>query len=497
MKFKYWIIVAFIVGIVSFAVPVNAFADSYNPIQKVFSDRYSSRITYTRGGLATESIDSLTDVSNQQPTAISAITTAADYDARGRVVRCRLSGVETSPITIADNAYDHLGRLQSTRICNQMTRSQSYDMHGWLRGWSTPFITQQLLYADGANPAYSGRASAKITGSYGHRDRYDYSYDRLGRLISAEFSREMPQDTTAENGDPNADFSTAYTYNLQGNLLSLYRRGLIAPNFYGEIDDITASYSGNRLSALTDDAMTVLLESSLDLPHGAWSGDDFDYDANGNQRRDMSRSVTNISYNELNLPQRVEFAGGGKIEYLYTASGSKLREAVFGPDGSTLIKREYARQFEFENGSLVRIAMPEGFVTVADSTYHAYVPDYQGNIVGVYNTRANFLEQFTDYYPYGLQHASATAPGTNRRKFGAKELMSDHGLNSYDFSARYLTTGFPVFTTPDPLAEKYKHLSPHLIYTGADVVDITALVKTKTRRSIIRLIINPIKAVSF
>ena len=239
--------------------------------------------------------------------------------------------------------------MQSTRSCNQMTRSQMYDMHGWLREWNTPFITQQLRYADGATPSYSGRVSSKITGSYGHSDRYDYSYDRLGRLVETVFSRQMPDGATAENGDANADFSTAYSYDLQGNILTLSRQGMIAPGFYGCIDDIQASFHGNQLSSLSDDAMTVLLESSLDLPRGSWSGDDFSYDANGNQTRDMSRGVANIIYNELNLPSRVEFASGGRIDYLYSATGTKLQEAVYDADGGEIVKREYVGAFEFEN----------------------------------------------------------------------------------------------------------------------------------------------------
>ena len=102
--------------------------------------------------------------------------------------------------------------MQSTRICNQMTHSKMYDMHGWLREWNTPFVSQQLRYADGANPSYSGRVSAKITGSYGRSDRYDYSYDRLGRLISADFSREMPPNVASKDG--NADYSTTYSYDF-------------------------------------------------------------------------------------------------------------------------------------------------------------------------------------------------------------------------------------------------------------------------------------------
>ena len=99
------------------------------------------------------------------------------------------------------------------------------------------------------------------------------------------------------------------------------------------------------------------------------------------------------------------------------------------------------------------------------------------DIVGVYNARKNSFEQFTDYYPYGLQHASARAEGVNRRKFGGKELMSDHGYNSYDFAARHQNPAFPHFTTPDPLAEKFKHLSPHLFCAGdpINLIDPTGM----------------------
>ena len=362
--------------------------------------------------------------------------------------------------------------MQSTRICNQMTRSQSYDMHGWLREWNTPFVSQQLRYADGANPSYSGRVSAKITGSYGSSDRYDYSYDRLGRLLSADFSREMPPNVASKDG--NADYSTTYSYDLQGNILSLTRQGMTAPGFYFCIDDIQATFNGNQLSSLSDDALTVLLESSLDLPRGSWSGDDFSYDANGNQTRDMSRSVTHISYNELNLPSRVEFASGGRIDYLYSATGTKLQEAVYDADGGEIVKREYVGAFEFENDTLVRISLAEGYITACDSTYHAYIPDYQGNIVGVYNTRTNTLEHLSDYYPYGLPHASisseAAGAEVNRRKFGGKELMSDHGYNSYDFAARHQNPAFPHFTTPDQMAETKPWNSGYL-YCGGDPIN--------------------------
>lgn len=142
--------------------------------------------------------------------------------------------------------------------------------------------------------------------------------------------------------------------------------------------------------------------------------------------------------------------------------------------GDTLALRDYIAIFEFENNALTRVQMPEGFITAADTTLHLYITDHQGNIAGVYNTRTDSLEQRTGYYPYGLPHASASengGPETNRRKFGAKELTADLGLNLYDFAARWHNPALPGFTTPDPLAEKYRDISSY-VYCAADPINL-------------------------
>ena len=54
---------------------------------------------------------------------------------------------------------------------------------------------------------------------------------------------------------------------------------------------------------------------------------------------------------------------------------------------------------------------------------------------------------FTDVQPY---------------KFGGKELDAMYGLHTYDFHARTLFPDLCRFDRPDPLAEKYPHLSPYL-----------------------------------
>ena len=58
----------------------------------------------------------------------------------------------------------------------------------------------------------------------------------------------------------------------------------------------------------------------------------------------------------------------------------------------------------------------------------------------------------------------------NRRKFGGKELMSDHGYNSYDFAARHQNPAFPHFTTPDPLADFRQNTSIY-VFCSSDPIN--------------------------
>ena len=126
------------------------------------------------------------------------------------------------------------------------------------------------------------------------------------------------------------------------------------------------------------------------------------------------------------------------------------------------INSDYFSPAQFTDKQFDRYQLAEGYVT-PDGVYHAYIPDYQGNIVGVVNTAERAWEQYTEYYPYGLPFADSSNPTANRRKYGAKELTPDLSLNAYDFEARTLS---PAFLQPDPLTESYYPLSPYLYCAG-------------------------------
>lgn len=81
-----------------------------------------------------------------------------------------------------------------------------------------------------------------------------------------------------------------------------------------------------------------------------------------------------------------------------------------------------------------------------------------GEVVGEY-----------DYLPYGgLASYCPPSELSNDYLFGGKELESAHNVSWYDSGARYQTT-HGVFTSQDPLAEKYYSISPYAYCSGNPV----------------------------
>ncbi|WP_289766597.1 RHS repeat domain-containing protein, partial [Bacteroides acidifaciens] len=64
------------------------------------------------------------------------------------------------------------------------------------------------------------------------------------------------------------DFSTSYGYDLNCNITQISRNGLIATNTYGEIDNVSLSFSGNHLISKTKEAGIVLHVYLRDIQGG-------------------------------------------------------------------------------------------------------------------------------------------------------------------------------------------------------------------------------------
>ena len=268
-----------------------------------------------------------------------------------------------------------------------------------------------------------------------------------------------------------ADHSEAFTYDLNANVLTIERKGRDDAGRYRVVDDVEMEYVGNRLSVLRDCAADALLEGSMDMPQGVYSGYDIRYDAAGRLTRDVSRGIANINYSVTGMPWVVGTMSGDCAEYGYTSSGVKLWERIY--NGSRTTRREYVGPCEYVDGRLARVNVPQGYIDSL-GVLHAYIRDIQGNVAGVYAAKAGkkSLEQLNDYYAYGGLTADSRGQDRNRYKHTGKELVTDLGLNSYDFTARWQYPMAGRFDVPDDKASEYNWLSPYT-FCGGDPVNLS------------------------
>ena len=208
--------------------------------------------------------------------------------------------------------------------------------------------------------------------------------------------------------------------------------------------------------------------------------------ANGNMTKDRNKGISNITYNTMNLPSRIEFENGSRATYLYSADGTKLQvkyETSYAgllasgqPSGSasTAIAQthtiDYVGDKIYEDGVLSRILIEGGYVDYSGETpiYHTYLTDHQGNVRVVVDENAA-VKQVNHYYPYGALFAESTNGNVQPYKYNGKELDRMHGLDWYDHGARHNDAAIGRWHVVDPLCEKYYDVSPYAYCAGDPV----------------------------
>ena len=105
------------------------------------------------------------------------------------------------------------------------------------------------------------------------------------------------------------------------------------------------------------------------------------------------------------------------------------------------------------------------------NTLYSY--DCMGNITSL--SRNGLLDDGSyDYYPYGGLMSNSTGWNTQRYKYNGKELDRMHGLDWYDYGARWMDAAIGRWHVMDPFCEKYYDVSPYAYCAGDPVnaVDI-------------------------
>ena len=331
----------------------------------------------------------------------------------------------------------------------------TYNIRSWTKSIRSPLFAQTLYYNDkridnSTNIAsYTGNVSAMDWTTTDNKLRgYDFAYDNLSRLTAADYLE----------GNLRSDkFSTSYSYDKQGNMLFLTRRGNQGTTSYGMIDNLELTYRGNQLLKVEGRATSPNLAMSMDFKNGSNQAVEYFYDANGNLTRDLNKKIQNIQYNYLNLPRRITFSvtNNAVTEYVYSAGGTKLSVIH---KSSMDNRMDYVGNMIYENGSLKRILVDGGYIE--GGQYYFYLQDHLGNNRVVAKSDGTVV-QTTHYYPYGMSFAEGTFADKQPYKYNGKELDRKNGLDWYDYGARMYDAALGRWHAVDPMSEKYYSWSPY------------------------------------
>ena len=370
---------------------------------------------------------------------------------------------------------------------------------------NSDLFSMRLLYQEGfaeidpkATPQYNGNISGMAWRGPSGMDfqGYAYTYDEMNRLKAATYEG---YDALTNDWKLNLNaYSTSYSYDKNGNILSLNRQGFTGIDYpsglaqYQGIDQLTYSYQGNRLIGISD-GITGIHEVHDFFQDGSSLATAYLYDGSGNLTQDLNRSIS-VTYNHLNKPTTVQKDSSGNIQYIYTADGTKLRQKVVVNGAVTKItdyvnNREYVdidpeRRFGTSSKTLTHILHSKGRmvpVGTSDSTANwvqeFFLKDHLGNtrvVFGDYDhdqrinpdPMAQDLRQVVEgYYPFGLTFHSDNSLAThpeNQYLYNGKEVQDELDLNWLDYGARMYDPSIARWNGVDALAEEYGPISPYV-----------------------------------
>lgn len=394
-----------------------------------------------------------------------------EYDHTGKVIE-EVHSVNGQDSTHFKYDYEISGKIAQINRTHKGYTSytyNSYNIRNWLTNSGSDGFDQKLHYTDGTGiPCYNGNISSMTWITDNLTRGYTFTYDGLSRLKDAEYAEGTSLSDNLHRFDEQVT-----GYDKMGNILGLKRYGQTtpstfeqtAPSTFGLIDDLSLSYNGNQLQAVNDNAPSSAFENGFEFRDGADQPVEYLYDSNGNLTKDLNKKITDIQYNYLNLPSRIQFESGNSISYLYDANGSKLH-TTHVMDGDTL-NTDYWGNAIYENGVLDKLMTGQGYITLADTTYHYFLQDHQGNNRVIIN-QDGAVEEVNHYYPFGGMFASTQS--VQPFKYNGKELDRRNGLDWYDYGARHYDAALGRWHAMDLLSEMYFSNSPYL-YCGGNAVN--------------------------
>ena len=428
------------------------------------------------------------------------ILTKIGYDVMGRLLTVYKNiDNASSDQLIVTNAYNELGQLKNKLLGSNLENlNYDYNIRGWLLGANRDYAKTQNstsnkfgfdLGYDNTNIAtsggtsigsfqsatYNGNIEGTVWKSAGDNviRKYDYAYDNVNRLASADFK----QNNGSGWDNSYLDFTVNnMQYDANGNILKMDQKGFKV-NGSNYIDQLIYNYKNsnqsNQLTQVNDGSNDALSKLGDFHYTGTKQSTDYNYDGNGNLISDNNKSVSVINYNYLNLTQQVTIVGKGTISNIYDAGGTKLRKLVQESgksDQSTL----YLGEFVYQNDSLQFVTHDEGRIRWAQHRYlngsTAFGFEYDFFLKDHLNNTRMVLTQQKDTSQYIATMESAYRTTENA-------LFYNIPQSSY---ARSAVSGYPTDNTTVPndslsrLNGSGQKIGPSLLLKvmSGDVVDV-------------------------
>lgn len=393
-----------------------------------------------------------------------------EYDHQERLVRHWNQVNGGAQELLAENLYNDLGQLQTKNVGNTtgsplQSVKYTYNIRGWMTKVNDPANLQNKLFAyelryNNPNNQFSG--SARYNGNISQMSwitqndavlrNYSYEYDALNRLKEGRFWDAM----NLERGE----YHEQLTYDLNGNIKTLLRRGRQLPGYTAPevMDNLEYHYENgeqsNKLSYLKEIGTGNAI-SGYPLASGS-TGSTIIYDLNGNMTTQLDKGISSIQYNYLNLPGKI--TQNSKVtDYIYRADGVKVKK-VFGTETT-----DYLDGFQYVNFALKFFPTAEGYFNVETGKYVYNYTDHLGNTRLSYAKSGAGLEiiEESNYYPFGLKHEGyngLTGNPAYNYKYNGKELQE---TGMYDYGARMYMADLGRWGVVDPLAEVSRRHSPY------------------------------------
>jgi len=352
----------------------------------------------------------------QAGVASKTILNKSTYDHAGRVLKTTMQVDKENEEEIGTYKYNSLGQLLNKNLNNALDQiNYSYNIRGWMANMGGKLFGMSLGYE------YNGNISVQFFSSSisGDGMHFNYNYDGLNRLGEANY---------ANYNNGTQSFYTGARYDDNGNMTYLPRANLISITngikYYNYVDALYYSYSGNRLQAVTDysgyvkpgDAIADDFYRADRLTASGTSNIHYDYDANGSLIRDDNKDISTITYNHLNLPEKILWTNGNEIDNIYDASGTKLQSRVT-IQGSPNKQTSYVSGFVYESSSHGQIyeadlqffPSAEGRVltpTALGKQVHVYEYHYKDHLG---NLRVAFRQGNNNHFTATMETVNLTA----------------------------------------------------------------------------------------